>query len=155
MGRWYHRRGGWSKPINKEYRSGLEEEITKELEAAGIEYSYEKHYVDYTLPATKHRYLPDFVLGNGIIIEAKGVFDVEDRKKHLAIKEQHPDLDIRFVFTRAGAKISKTSKTTYAMWCEQNGFKYATKLIPDAWLRERKQTKKKLKAKDIYLRERK
>lgn len=154
MGRWYHRRGGWSKPINKEYRSGLEEEITKELEAAGIEYSYEKHYVDYTLPATKHRYLPDFVLGNGIIIEAKGVFDVEDRKKHLAIKEQHPDLDIRFVFTRAGAKISKTSKTTYAMWCEQNGFKYATKLIPDAWLRERKQTKKKLKEKDIYLRER-
>lgn len=155
MGRWYHRRGGWSKPINKEYRSGLEEEITKELEAAGIEYSYEKHYVDYTLPATKHRYLPDFVLGNGIIIEAKGVFDVEDRKKHLAIKEQHPDLDIRFVFTRAGAKISKTSKTTYAMWCEKNGFKYATKLIPDSWLRERKQTKKKLKEKDIYLRERK
>lgn len=154
MGRWYHRRGGWSKPINKEYRSGLEEEITKELEAAGIEYSYEKHYVDYTLPATKHRYLPDFVLGNGIIIEAKGVFDVEDRKKHLAIKEQHPDLDIRFVFSNAGTKISKSSKTTYAMWCDKNGFKYATKLIPDSWLRERKQAKKKLKAEDIYLRER-
>lgn len=153
--RWYNRRGGWSKPINKEYRSGLEEEIVKELETAGIEYSYEKHYVDYTLPATKHRYLPDFVLGNGIIIEAKGVFDVEDRKKHLAIKEQHPDLDIRFVFSNAGTKISKSSKTTYAMWCEKNGFKYATKLIPDSWLRERKQAKKKLKEKDIYLRERK
>lgn len=153
--RWYNRRGGWSKPINKEYRSGLEEEIVKELKTAGIEYSYEKHYVDYTLPATKHRYLPDFVLSNGIIIEAKGIFDVADRKKHLAIKEQHPDLDIRFVFSNAGAKISKSSKTTYAMWCEKNGFKYATKLIPDSWLRERKQAKKKLKAKDIYLRERK
>lgn len=153
--RWYNRRGGWSKPINKEYRSGLEEEIVKELEIAGIEYSYEKHYVDYTLPATKHRYLPDFVLSNGIIIEAKGIFDVADRKKHLAIKEQHPDLDIRFVFSNAGTKISKSSKTTYAMWCDKNGFKYATKLIPDSWLRERKQTKKKLKAKDIYLRERK
>ncbi len=153
--RWYNRRGGWSKPINKEYRSGLEEEIVKELETAGIEYSYEKHYVDYTLPATKHRYLPDFVLSNGIIIEAKGIFDVADRKKHLAIKEQHPDLDIRFVFSNAGTKISKSSKTTYAMWCDKNGFKYATKLIPDSWLRERKQVKKKLKAKDIYLRERK
>ena len=153
--RWYNRRGGWSKPINKEYRSGLEEEIVKELETAGIEYSYEKHYVDYTLPATKHHYLPDFVLSNGIIVEAKGIFDVEDRKKHLAIKEQPPDLDIRFVFSNAGAKISKTSKTTYAMWCEKNGFKYATKLIPDSWLRERKQTKKKLKETDIYLRERK
>lgn len=153
--RWYNRRGGWSKPINKEYRSGLEEEIVKELETAGIEYSYEKHYVDYTLPATKHRYLPDFVLSNGIIVEAKGIFDVADRKKHLAIKKQHPDLDIRFVFSNAGTKISKSSKTTYAMWCDKNGFKYATKLIPDSWLRERKQAKKKLKAKDIYLRERK
>ena len=32
-----------------------------------------------------------------------------DRKKHLLIKEQHPELDIRFVFSRAGNKLSSKS----------------------------------------------
>lgn len=149
---WFSRRGGWSKRINTAYRSGLEENIVAELDTAGVKYSYEKHYVDYTLPATKHHYIPDFVLGNGIIVEAKGVFDIADRKKHIAIKEQHPDLDIRFVFSNASHRLNKTSKTTYAMWCDKHGFKYANKLIPDSWLRE-KRNRKRMQETDIYLRE--
>ena len=33
-------------------------------------------------------------------------------------------------------KINKKSKTTYGMWCEKNGFKYADKEIPDEWFLE-------------------
>ena len=52
------------------------------------------------------------------------------------MKAQHPGRDIRFVFSNSRAKISKASKTTYAMWAEKHGFKYADKLVPEAWLRE-------------------
>ena len=44
------------------------------------------YYIQYEKPATKHKYTPDFVLPNGIIIEAKGIFEREDRQKHLLIK---------------------------------------------------------------------
>lgn len=90
----------------------------------------------YTIPASKHQYTPDFVLPNGIIIEAKGIFDAADRAKHLLIKKQYPNLDIRFVFSNAKAKIYKGSKTTNAAWCEKHGFPYANREIPSAWFRE-------------------
>jgi hypothetical protein len=57
-------------------------------------------------------------------------------EKHLLVKAQHPDLDIRFVFSRSAAPLYKGSPTTYAMWCNKHGFVFADKLIPVAWLRE-------------------
>jgi hypothetical protein len=73
---------------------------------------------------------------NGIIIETKGIFDSDDRKKHMLIKEQHPELDIRFVFSNAQTKLYKKSPTSYADWCIKNGFIYADKVIPTAWFNE-------------------
>lgn len=121
--------------IQNGYRSGFEERIASELEAAGIEYEYEQHVFKYTIPERVAKYTPDFKLpnANGIIIETKGRFLTKDRQKHLLVKAQHPDLDLRFVFSNANTKISKTSKTTYAMWCEKNGFMYASKHIPPEW----------------------
>ncbi len=98
----------------------------------------------YEEPATKHRYTPDFVLPNGIIIEAKGVLDAETREKHINIKRSNPDLDIRFVFQNPKNKIYKGSKTTYADWAEKNGFKCSTRQIPEAWFREPKKPMKGL-----------
>jgi hypothetical protein len=103
-----------------------------------VGFSYEERVIVYEEPATTHRYTPDFELENGIIIETKGRFLTKDRKKHLSVKEQHPHLDIRFVFSSSKARISKTSKTTYGMWCEKYGFLYADKVIPEAWLKEPK-----------------
>ena len=93
--------------------------------------------MEYTIPESVHKYTPDFVLPNGIIIETKGVWDVEDRKKHILIREQHPELDIRFVFSRSKTPIYKGSKTTYASFCEKNGIKFADKIIPEAWISEK------------------
>ena len=45
-------------------------------------------------------------------------------------------MDLRFVFNNSKAKLSKKSKTTYADWCNKNGFKFADKLIPDEWFNE-------------------
>jgi uncharacterized protein (DUF488 family) len=82
-------------------------------------------------------YTPDFLLDNGIICETKGQFDSEDRHKHTCIRQQHPELDIRFVFSNAKAKLYKGSKSTYTDWCEKNNFKYAHRVVPESWLKEK------------------
>jgi hypothetical protein len=120
------------------WRSGLEEKIADELAAQKVAFSFESLSIEYIRPAKKCRYTPDFILPNGIIVETKGRFVTADRQKHLLIKEQHPELDIRFVFNYSKSRISKKSSTTYAMWCEKHGFQYADKSIPANWLKEKK-----------------
>jgi len=124
----------------KGFRSGLEVVVNKQLKDSGISYSYEGELntVRYILPESRHRYLCDFLLGNGVMIESKGLFTSDDRKKHIHIKQQWPMLDIRFLFSRSSSRLSKSSKTTYAAWCEKNGFKYCDREIPKAWLKETK-----------------
>lgn len=116
------------------YRSGLEQRIAHDLERRGVTFAYETLKIPYQKKPSV--YNPDFILPNSIIIEAKGRLTTADRVKMLLVKEQHPYLDIRFVFQRAHNKIRKGSKTTYAMWCDRHGFPWAEKLIPLRWIRE-------------------
>lgn len=129
--------------IAEGYRSGLEEVVAEQLQEAGIKAQYEPFKISYEVPASVHRYTPDYVLPNGIIIETKGRFVSADRKKHKLIKDQYPDLDVRFVFSNSRGKISKASKTTYGMWCEKYGFKYADRFVPEDWLHEKIPAKSK------------
>ena len=119
--------------IKNGYRSGLEDVISKDLKDRGVDFGYETVKINWKLVENK-TYTPDFILPNGIIIESKGRFVPDDRKKHLKVREQNPELDIRFVFSNSRNKIRKGSKTTYAMWCEKNNFLYADKRIPDEWI---------------------
>ena len=116
------------------FRSGLEMTIDESLKEKGIDGEYEQHIIEYVKPETHHKYHPDFKLPNGIFVETKGRFLADDRKKHILIKKQHPELDIRFLFQNSKTKISKGSKTTYGMWCDKHGFVYADKEIPEEWL---------------------
>lgn len=134
--KYFSRRGGYS-VATSDYRSGLEDSISAQLKGAKIGFTYEKHKITYEIPAKKHTYTPDFVLSNGIIIEAKGLFDSADRAKHLLVKKQHPELDIRFVFSNPNTKLYKGSNTTYGSWCQKHGFKYAAKYVPTEWLKEK------------------
>jgi hypothetical protein len=113
----------------------LEVSNAEHLERNCIKYEYETVKIRYRVQEEKE-YVADFKLPNGIIIETKGRFTPDDRKKHLLIQEQYPDLDIRFVFSNSNNKIRKGSKTSYADWCDKNGFLYADKLIPEGWLKE-------------------
>jgi len=119
--------------IKNGYRSGLEDDIAKDLKDRGVKFEYEKLKVQWQLLENK-TYTPDFKLPNGIIIESKGRFVQADRKKHLIIQDQHPFLDIRFVFSNSKAKLYKGAKSTYGDWCNKHGFLYADKRIPDEWL---------------------
>lgn len=120
--------------IRNGYRSGLEDDISVDLKKRGVSFKYETLKIKWTLLENK-TYTPDFILPNGIIVESKGRFVATDRKKHLKVKEQHPSLDIRFVFSNSRGKINKGSRTTYGDWCDRHGFIYADKRIPDEWLK--------------------
>jgi len=122
------------------YKSGLEFKISMALDTIRYQYDYESIKIEWE-DLTYRTYTPDFILKNGVIIETKGRFITSDRKKHLAIKQQHPKLDIRFVFTNSNVKIYKGSKTSYAMWCIRHGFRYYDRIIPEDWLKEKGKNK--------------
>ena len=118
------------------YRSGLEHQLSLYLDEHKVKYDYENIKIEWEDLAYR-TYTPDFILYNGIIIETKGRFLAADRRKHVAIKKQHPKLDIRFVFTNSKAKLSKGAKSSYADWCIKHGFRYYDRIIPEDWLKEK------------------
>ena len=128
-----------------ELKSGLEEAVYKFLNNNNCMFVYEGIKITYSSPETKKTYTPDFPISKcNIIVETKGAFQSADRKKMKLIKAQHPEFDIRFIFSNSKTKIGKKSKTTYGKWCELFGFKYhcvqSTKLpFPKDWLSEVKE----------------
>lgn len=118
------------------WRSGLEERVAEQLKKLKVPYKYEELKINYTVPESFHVYTPDFQLPNGIIIETKGHWVLADRKKQLLVRQQHPELDIRMVFSNSRQKISKTSKTSYGSFCDRHGILYADKEIPKEWIDE-------------------
>ena len=120
------------KKKTSKFRSGLEEQVANLLEGLGVTYEYESCKIPYTI---QHHYHPDFILPNHVHLEAKGYWSAPDRRKIAAVKKDNPDLDLRMVFQAPYNKISKGSKTTYAIWCEKHDIPWTSfKDIPLDWL---------------------
>jgi len=129
--------------MTNRYRSGSEIKTADFLEHLKIPFEFEPHYINYTWLEDK-KYLPDFILPNGIIIEVKGRFTRQDRKKHLFIRNQYPYIDIRFVFDNPRSKLNKGGKSSYGDWCEKNKFIYCSLSdlrAVEEWANERKKQK--------------
>ena len=125
-------------------KSGLEEAIHSFLLSKDVSFSYETLRITFDQPTQKKFYTPDFPIKQSFIVEAKGAFNSADRKKHKLIRAQHPEYDIRFIFSNSKTRIGKKSKTTYGKWCDLFGFKYhcihsTKKNFPDNWLKEIKE----------------
>tara|TARA_B100001250_G_scaffold26152_1_gene21605 strand:- start:153 stop:536 length:384 start_codon:yes stop_codon:yes gene_type:complete len=121
-----------TKKKTSKYRSQLEERVAELLTNLGVTYEYETTKIAYQI---SHNYSPDFILPNGTILECKGYWDSDDRRKIKNVCEQNPDMDIRMVFQSPYNTISKRSKTTYAKWCERHNIPWCTfKEIPIDWL---------------------
>ena len=117
---------------NVKFRSKLEEKVANLLEGLGVSYEYESEKLSYTI---EHNYTPDFRLPNYVYLETKGYWDAADRRKVLAVKKDNPDVDLRMVFQSPYNTISKSSKTTYAKWCEKHDIPWcAFHNIPIDWL---------------------
>jgi len=117
------------------YRSQFEINLARSLAEKKIVFEYEQAKLQY-IPKPR-TYTPDFYLPEqDIYIEAKGHLDKGDRVKMQLIKQQYPDLDIRFVFVRATNKIYRGSKTSYADWANRYGFPWAEGSVPEEWLKD-------------------
>ena len=112
------------------YKSKFELTTAGFLRTKGIRFKYEPHRLTYT---KEHYYLPDFLLSNGIYIETKGRFTSKDRTKMLAVREAHPDKDIRLFFMR-DQYLYKGSETRYSDWCNEHNIKFCIKELPKEWL---------------------
>ena len=114
------------------FRSGLEEKVASLFEELGVIYEYESTKIPYVI---QHIYTPDFLLTNGVYLEAKGYWDANDRRKIKNVKQQHPDIDLRMVFQNPYNTISKRSKTTYAQYCDKLSIPWTSFTnIPIDWL---------------------
>lgn len=106
----------------KKRRSKLElrfEEILKDNQA---EYEYEVTVFPYKIPESDHKYTVDWTLRKGLLLETKGYLsDYQERHKYVLLKEQHPDMDLRFVFDNPN-KLCGGTKMTHGKWAEKYGF---------------------------------
>lgn len=118
-----------------QFRSKFEEKIWEAAKRAKRRLEYEPFYIPYVI---KGSYKPDFVLPNGIIVEAKGYLDAAACRKMKAVKASNPKLDIRFVFQHANGKRNKRAKLRNWEWAEKYGFPWAEGTIPLAWWKEKK-----------------
>lgn len=101
-----------------------------------LEYEPKAPKIRYNIP---YFYLPDYRLPNGIYIEAKGYLRPRDRTKMRKVKEQNPDLDIRFVFQNARQRLTKSKNSEmYWQWAERLGYRWSEGTIPLEWWREKK-----------------
>jgi hypothetical protein len=126
---------------DKKRRSKLEltfEEILKEGKA---EYDYEVTKINYIVPESKHVYTVDWTLPKNILLETKGYLsDAQERNKYVLIKQQFPDIDLRFIFAN-NKKLCGGMKTTHEAWAIKHGFKYCSIKDTDviqSWIEESK-----------------
>ena len=107
-------------------RSKLEENFEYLLNDLEVKYKYEDTKLTYIVPESKHTYLIDWSLPNNIYVETKGYLsDHKERSKYILIKEQYPNLDLRFVFMDCN-KLCGGAKYSHGTWATKNGFKYCS-----------------------------
>ncbi len=127
-------------------RSKFEAKVARSLKKGGAKFTYEKEVWEYeTTPSLKQircgecgskdilvvkHYTPDFFLGNGVVIEAKGRWSAANRRVALCFPE------VKLLFMRNNT-LSKRSKTKYSDFCDKNGLDYHVSYdgeVPEKWL---------------------
>ena len=105
----------------------FEQRVMHKLEERGVSFQYEPHSLPYRV---ERMYIPDLLIGE-IYVELKGFFRQDAQRKMKAVKKQHQDLDIRFLFQKGnspihGAKKRRDgSKMTCSEWADKYGFVWA------------------------------
>jgi hypothetical protein len=107
------------------FKSKLEEKVWASLKREFPTVKYEPQKFKFIQPEIERTYIPDFKTGrSNVFIEAKGKLDLETRKKMVWFRDSNPTVRIIFLFMNPDNKITKRSKTTYAMWATDNGFEW-------------------------------
>jgi len=108
------------------FKSKLEEKVWNTLVKEYPSVEYEPTKIKYIQPVQDRTYTPDFKTdaSKEIYLEAKGLLDLETRKKMIWFRDCNPHVRIIMLFQNASNKLHRGSKTTYAMWAEANNFEW-------------------------------
>lgn len=117
----------------RSWRSGFEARIANSLPTAAHA-EPEPCGLPYTLHCV---YTPDIRLPNGVFVEIKGELTEEDRRKLIAVKAQHPGIDIRIVLQEPNRLLRRCRHLSQSGWCQKNGFPWARDGIPRRWYDDR------------------
>ena len=86
------------KSFKNKFEGRLHASLLRRQPKFKYEFGYEAERIPYTLEG---EYIPDwsikFPSGRKMLIEGKGYFRPESKRKMVAVKKQHPELDIRIV----------------------------------------------------------
>lgn len=110
----------------KKTRNPSEQRIERQLRLAKVRHKYEPRRIPYIIAG---HYIPDWEVDTPtgqILIEYKGYFRPEAKRKMVAVKKCNPHLDIRIVFY--------AYKKKDIDWAIRHGFRYAIGTIPKEWL---------------------
>lgn len=106
-------------------RSKLEIKLSEILNSLKVPWEYEVTTIPYIVPESNHKYTVDFTIDK-LLIEGKGYLsDHQERTKYVLLKQQYPELDLRFVFDNPN-KLCGGTKYTHAKWADKWGFKYCS-----------------------------
>ena len=100
------------------YKSKLEQNFARSFPQT----SYEPTRLSYE--QTRH-YTPDFKFSDTLYVETKGLFTGADRTKHKLIRQKYPNITIILVFENPQRKLSKKSTTSYADYCDKQGWPWS------------------------------
>jgi len=107
-------------------RNKFEAKIFEQLKKAKVKFGYETERITYLLTGY---YLPDFVIKTptGLVyIETKGYLRPEHKRKMVAVKKLHREIDLRILFYSYNIKNIK--------WADKNGIRWAVNEVPKEWL---------------------
>ena len=110
----------------KKLKNKFELKIYEQLKKSRCKYAYESERIPYVIAG---HYIPDFVLSTPtgkVYIETKGYLRPEHKRKMVAVKRSHPELDLRILFY--------APNKSYIKWAQKNGIKFAVNEIPQEWL---------------------
>jgi predicted nuclease of restriction endonuclease-like RecB superfamily len=110
----------------KKLKNKFEKKLHGQLKRSKLSFSYESERIPYILYG---KYIPDFIVTTPtgkLYIEAKGYLRPEHKRKMVAVKRQHPELDIRIIFYSRNKQ--------YIKWAEKIGIRYAIATIPTEWI---------------------
>ena len=119
--------------LKRGFRSKFELTFATMIEELKLKVEYESKKISYTKPAKKHSYTPDWTIGWNKYIETKGIFSASDRQKTLLVRKQNPEITVYMLFQNSRVTLSKKSKTTYGMWCDDNEIPWADIRDVDKW----------------------
>jgi len=113
--------------LQRKPRNKFEVKLFAQLKRRRVKFQYESEKLPYVISG---HYIPDFVINTPlgkVYIEAKGYLRPEHKRKLVAVKKQHPELDLRILFYAAKKKDIK--------WADRQGFKWAVQDIPIEWIK--------------------